>query len=121
MMSLRRAPGLITGADSREGTDHISGGPILVRARPAIHDSTAISVEPTTLITSNAPLTIDAAAEPDTVGTTDAPVSWRHHYVPCFLLAGFTPSGRKSDRLWSFDNERAKPQPRTPKAVAFEP
>jgi hypothetical protein len=46
--------------------------------------------------------------------------SRRHHYVSCFLLAGFTPSGRQSDKLWSFDRERSKPEHRTPKAVAFE-
>jgi hypothetical protein len=36
------------------------------------------------------------------------------------MLGGFTPSGRQSDALWSFDNERAMPESRTPKAVAFE-
>lgn len=29
----------------------------------------------------------------------------RHHYLPQFYLAGFTPSGNKDDKLWVFDLE----------------
>ena len=66
--------------------------------------------------------TPDVAAE-STVESSpagSANIARRHHYVPCFLLAGFTPSGRRSDKLWSFDRERNEPKDRTPKAVAFE-
>jgi hypothetical protein len=66
--------------------------------------------------------TSDVAAE-STVESrpkVGANVARRHHYVSCFLLAGFTPSGKQSDKLWSFDRERPKPEHRTPKAVAFE-
>jgi hypothetical protein len=64
----------------------------------------------------------DVAAEcpGESIPEADVNVSRRHHYVSCFLLAGFTPSGRQSDKLWSFDRERSKPEHRTPKAVAFE-
>jgi hypothetical protein len=62
----------------------------------------------------------DAEPAHDSTDATAPHVSRDHHYMPSFLLAGFTLSGRKSDRLWSFDNERVKPEHRTPKAVAFE-
>ena len=32
----------------------------------------------------------------------------RHHYVPAFLLQGFTPSGERDDFLWVHDQERSK-------------
>jgi hypothetical protein len=66
--------------------------------------------------------TADVAAESPVESSPEAGahVSWRHHYVPCFLLGGFTPSGRQSDKLWSFDRERSRPEHRAPKAVAFE-
>jgi hypothetical protein len=66
--------------------------------------------------------TSDLAAEfpVESSSGTGPKVAWRHHYVPCFLLAGFTPSGRQSDQLWSFDRERIRPERRAPKAIAFE-
>ena len=66
--------------------------------------------------------TVDVAAESPVESSPEAGanVAWRHHYVSCFLLAGFTPSGKQSDQLWSFDRERNRPERRTPKAVAFE-
>jgi hypothetical protein len=65
-----------------------------------------------------APLPI-SEAEPEE-GSDAVHVAKRHHYVQRFLLAGFTPSGRKSDKLWCFDRERTKPEHRTTKAVAYE-
>ena len=62
----------------------------------------------------------EPAAMPEKGCDAAAQVSTRHHYVPRFLLAGFTPWGRKSDKLWSFDRERTKPEHRTTKAVAYE-
>lgn len=38
----------------------------------------------------------------------------RHHFVPRFLLAGFTPSGRSSDQLWEFDAVSNKARKRPP-------
>jgi Protein of unknown function (DUF4238) len=66
--------------------------------------------------------TADVAAESPVESSPEADtnVAWRRHYVPCFILAGFTPSGSQSDKLLSFDRERTRPEHRTPKAVAFE-
>jgi hypothetical protein len=45
----------------------------------------------------------------------------RHHHInPRFILAGFTESGKKTDRLWSFDSELSKSTRLPPKAVAWE-
>ena len=63
---------------------------------------------------------VEAALAVEPSSTVASHVSHRHHYVPRFILAGFTPSGRHSDHLWVFDNQRLKPERRTPKAVAFE-
>lgn len=41
-----------------------------------------------------------------------------HHFVPQFLLAGFTPSGSKNDRLWTFDRHTGKQWRTTPENVA---
>lgn len=43
-----------------------------------------------------------------------------HHFVPQFLLAGFTPSGRKDDFLYVIDNKRAVRWKAKPKEVAHE-
>jgi hypothetical protein len=43
-----------------------------------------------------------------------------HHFVPEFLLAGFTPSGKKDDFLHVIDNEGAKRWRAKPKEVAHE-
>ena len=76
-------------------------------------------------ITSTTSTTADGSATaPETAdgasGVAEPQVSRRHHYVPAFLLGGFTPTGRQSDALWVFDNECAAPESRTPRAVAFE-
>jgi hypothetical protein len=45
----------------------------------------------------------------------------RHHYVPEFLLAGFTPSGSKDDFLYVHDaDEPREPRRARPKTVGFE-
>ena len=44
----------------------------------------------------------------------------RHHYVPAFLLQGFTPSGRRDDFLWVHDQEQAKAWRSKPDQVGFE-
>lgn len=64
----------------------------------------------------------DVAAESPVESSPEssANVAWRHHYVPRFLLAGFTPSGTQSDQLWSFDREHSRPVRRPPRSVAFE-
>jgi hypothetical protein len=41
-----------------------------------------------------------------------------HHYVPQFLLAGFTPSGSKEDVLWASDRQTGRQWHTTPENVA---
>lgn len=43
----------------------------------------------------------------------------KHHYVPVFYLANFTPSGRKDDLLYVHDIERRQSRQMTPKSIAF--
>jgi hypothetical protein len=47
-------------------------------------------------------------------------VARRHHYVPAFLLQGFTPSGHRDDFLWVHDQEQAKTWKSRPDQVGFE-
>lgn len=42
-----------------------------------------------------------------------------HHYVPQFLLAGFTPLGSKEDFLWTSDRQTGRQWHTTPENVAF--
>lgn len=42
-----------------------------------------------------------------------------HHFVPKFLLAGFTPSGVKEDSFWASDLKTGKQWPTIPKKVAY--
>jgi hypothetical protein len=95
----------------------------LVSAKVMSHTSSAQHAPPEVMffMSPSAP-TSQVTAEPPVESSAESStnVSRRHHYVSCFLLAGFTPSGRQSDKLWSFDRERSKPEHRTPKAVAFE-
>lgn len=44
----------------------------------------------------------------------------RHHYLPQFYLAGFTPSGKKEDKLWVFDLDTGKKFTTTTENVACE-
>lgn len=47
-------------------------------------------------------------------------ISRRHHYVPKFYLAGFTPSATPEDYLWIFDKKTRKSWKSKPQNVAFE-
>lgn len=47
-------------------------------------------------------------------------ISRRHHYVPKFYLAGFTPSATPDDYLWVFDKKTGKSWKSKPENVAFE-
>lgn len=44
----------------------------------------------------------------------------KHHYVPVFYLANFTPSGRKDNLLYVHDIERRQSRQMTPKSIAFQ-
>lgn len=44
----------------------------------------------------------------------------RHHYVPAFLLQGFTPSGKRDDFLWIHDQGRGKSWRAKPDNAAHE-
>lgn len=44
----------------------------------------------------------------------------RHHYVPAFLLQGFTPSGEREDFLWVHDREQRKTWRVKPDQAAHE-
>jgi hypothetical protein len=44
----------------------------------------------------------------------------RHHYVPAFLLQGFTPSGQRDDFLWVHDREQGKAWRAKPDQAAHE-
>ena len=44
----------------------------------------------------------------------------RNHYLPESYLAGFTPSGRKSDFVFAFDLQTKQVRRAKPKTVAFE-
>ena len=44
----------------------------------------------------------------------------RHHYVPAFMLQGFTPSGRRDDLLWVHDGEQQKAWQTKPDRTAHE-
>ena len=44
----------------------------------------------------------------------------KHHYVPVFYLANFTPSGQKDDLLYVHDIERRQSRQMTPKSIAFQ-
>lgn len=44
----------------------------------------------------------------------------KHHYVPVFYLANFTPSGRKDDLLYVHDIDRRQSRQMTPKSIAFQ-
>jgi len=46
------------------------------------------------------------------------PVARAHHFVPQFLLAGFTPLGSKEDFLWAFDRKTGKQWHTKPANVA---
>lgn len=43
----------------------------------------------------------------------------RHHFVPAFLLAGFTAERKREGRLWVHERrEPAPPRPQSPNTVA---
>lgn len=44
----------------------------------------------------------------------------RHHYIPEFYLANFTPTGEKDDFLWVLDKKQAKQWKAIPKNVAHQ-
>lgn len=44
----------------------------------------------------------------------------KHHYLPCFYLAGFTIAGSDCDRLYVFDQQQIKSWPSTPRNAAHE-
>lgn len=47
-------------------------------------------------------------------------ISRRHHYVPEFYLAGFTPAGTRDDQLWVIDRKRGKHWRQRPREMACE-
>ena len=44
----------------------------------------------------------------------------KHHYVPQFFLAGFTPSGRRKDFLWVTDKKKLEQRKARPLKVALK-
>jgi hypothetical protein len=51
----------------------------------------------------------------------EAPVPRRHHFVPKFLLAGFTPAGSVDELLWVHDARTSSaPRQARPSSIAFE-
>jgi hypothetical protein len=44
----------------------------------------------------------------------------RHHFVPAFLLAGFTALGHENSELWITDKKTRKQFARTPRTTGFE-
>src|SRR5947209_1504079 len=49
-----------------------------------------------------------------------AGIARRHHFVPKFVLAGFTASGKRSGKLWVSDLETGRQAQWTPKAVGYQ-
>src|SRR4051794_27329737 len=50
---------------------------------------------------------------------TKHPVARKHHFVPAFLLAGFTPNGNRESELCVTDLETGKRFPGTPETTGY--